>query len=111
MKKHIKDFLNHLVKETPITIDFSTIKPTGKLFYTPNDPIDIDTIVIDGKMALCVYSCGCENCKNITGMQIFYGHSSELNDAETAMNYIKTVAPIIRVELIDELWLLRKPER
>jgi len=111
MKKHIIDFLNQLEKETPITLDFSTIKPTEKIFYKPNDPIDIDTITIDGKMALCVYSCGCENCKNITGIQIFYGHSSELKDAETAMNYIKKVAPKIRVELIDELWLLRKPER
>jgi hypothetical protein len=111
MRKHVKNFLNQLEKETPISFDFSTKRPTEKFFYTPNDPIDIDTIVIDGKMALCVYSCGHKNCKNITGMHIFYGHSSELNDAETAKNYIKKVAPKIRIELVDELWLLRKFER
>ena len=39
-------------------------------------------------------------------MHIFYGHSSELKDAEAAKKYIKKVAPKIRIELVDELCIL-----
>jgi hypothetical protein len=111
MKKHIKNLLNQIEKETPITLDYSNPKPTDKIFYTPNDPIDIDEIIMDGIMTLIVYSCGHKCCENITGIDIFYGHSSELSDAETAMNHIKKVAPNIPIHLFDELMLFRKPKR
>ncbi len=108
MRKHVKDFINFLEKETTLPIDSTIQSTTERFFNSYGDPVNVDTAVIDNKMALRVFSCGHRKCKNITGLQIFYGHSSDLSDAEIAMLMIKQAVPKIPIELIDELWLFRK---
>ena len=107
MKKHVKVFLNDLEKKTMLKIEFAPSHETTKFLNKYGNPMIVDTMIIDGRMALLVYSCGCNQCKEITGIQIFYGVSSELTDAEDVMLKIKEVVPKIPIVLVDELEMLR----
>ena len=106
MKKNIKDFLRYLEKETVITVDLETISPTQRIVNSFNRPIHINVVGInEGTMGLVVFSCGCKNCKKLTGIEILYGQNgSEINDAKIVRNQIKSVVPSIPVEirLVDE---------
>jgi hypothetical protein len=104
MKKSTRDFLINLEKETSIKIDWSNLEPTDKGVQKNGEPSEIDTLVVnDGKFMMMVHSCGCETCKEIIGMQIFYGIWSELEDAETVKKEIHKVAPKVPVTLLNPL--------
>ena len=107
MKKHIADFFTQIEENTTISLDYSTLGLTETMYYTPDDPIDIDLIVINDKMTLSVYSCGCKKCKNITGIHISYGVNSDIKDATEVKSLIKGEFPNIRIEFIDEINLFR----
>ena len=64
MKKHVKQFLAFLQKETNLLIESSSNSRTEKFINQYGDPINVDTTIIDGKMALLIYSCGHKRCKN-----------------------------------------------
>jgi hypothetical protein len=104
MKKSTKDFLINLEKRTSITIDWSNLEPTDKGVQKNGEPSEIDTLnVNNGRLIMMVHSCGCETCKEIIGMQIFYGLGSILVDAETVKKEIKKVAPQIPIEIFNLL--------
>lgn len=104
MKKSTKDFLINLEKETSIKIDWSNLEPTDKGVQKNGEPSEIDTLVVNGgRFMMMVHSCGCGTCKEIIGMQIFYGCGSVLEDAETVKNEIRKVAPRIPIKLLNLL--------
>lgn len=106
MKKHVKDFINQIEKEFPSDTNFSVLGRTETFINASNQPINIDMVVVNERMSFCIHSCGCNNCKNIVGIDIFYGHSSDLNDVNQAMNLIKKVAPTVPIVLTHELEFL-----
>lgn len=107
MKKNVKDFLRYLEMETDITVDLTTLSPSEKLVSSINRPIDVNVVNInEGTMGLAIFSCGCKNCKELTGMEIIYGENgSELSDAEIVKKQINTIVPAIPVEIrcVDEI--------
>lgn len=103
MKKHVKHFLNRIENEFPNETTFSVLGTTEKIFNAENQPINSDTVIVNKRMTFCIYSCGCNKCQNILGIHIFYGHSSDLNDANQAMKLIRKVKPKIRIVLVHEI--------
>lgn len=100
MKKYTRDFLFNLENKTTIKFDWSNLKPTEKYVQQNNQAVEADTMLINKKLITIVISCGCKTCKEVIGLQIFYGlGESSLIDAETVMNQIKIVAPMIPIEL------------
>jgi hypothetical protein len=110
MKKHVKEFLNYLEKETMLQIESLPFFKTTKFFNRYGNPINADEVVINGEMTLLVHSCGCNQCKQIIGMQLFYRHSSKLVDAEDVMMKIKKIVPTIPIVLVDEFEALREAQ-
>ena len=101
MKKNVKDFMKYLEKETDIEVDLETISPTQRITNSLNNPIHVNVVGINqGTLGMAVFSCGCRNCKNLTGIEILFGQNgSELHDAEIVKNMIKSVVPTIPVEI------------
>jgi hypothetical protein len=95
MKSSTKDFLMMLERKTSIKIDWSSLKPTEKYVQTNNQPVELDTLNLNGgSFIMLVYSCGCKTCKEVMGIQIFYGlGGSKSDDAETIKKEIIKVAP------------------
>jgi hypothetical protein len=110
MKKHVKEFVNFLEKETLLQFESLPSFTTPKYLNRDGNLINADEVVINGKMTLCVHSCGCNQCNQIIGMQLFYGHSSDLVDAEDIMVKIKKVVPTIPIFLVDEFEPLRNAQ-
>ena len=103
MKRSTKDFLSSLEKRTSIIIDWSNLEPTDKYVQQNNQPVEVDTLFFnEGKFIVMVYSCGCNTCKEVMAMQIFYGlGNSKLIDAEHVRNEIKKVAPSVKLEVLN----------
>lgn len=108
MEKHVNEFLNRIKNEFPDEINFSILGTTEKVFNSENQPLNLDTVIVNERMTFCIYSCDCGKCKNLVGIQIFYGHSSDLTEAKNAAVLIKKVVPKIQVNLIDEFAFFRK---
>ena len=106
MKKNIRDFLKYLEKETPITVDLSTISPTIKTVNSINYPIYVNVLGInEGTLGLAIISCGCKNCKNIAGLEVLYGkNGGHVLDAELVKQQIKSAIPAMPVQIrnVDE---------
>ena len=94
-----------LEKRTSIIIDWTSLKPTEKYVQTNNQPVELDTLNLNGgTLIMLVYSCGCKTCKEIIGIQFFYGlGGSKLDAAETVKKEIKNVSPRIPIEIFNLL--------
>lgn len=103
MDKKVKKFLKRIEKETPVRFHVLTQCPTETFINKMGQLTNFDTVIIDNRMSCFIHSCGDSNCDCILGLQILYGVSSELSDAEKVMRHIKSVAPKTQIELIDEL--------
>jgi hypothetical protein len=101
MKKHVKDFLKYLEKETSITFELSTASPTQKIHNCKNQLIHINVLGINkGTLGLTVISCGCKKCKQIIGVEILYGaYENELPTALYVKNQIEKAVPTMPVDL------------
>lgn len=106
MRKNVRDFLKYLESDTSITVDLSTTSKTQKTVNSINYPILVNVVGInDGKLGLAVITCGCQNCKNICGVEVLYGkNGSDISDAQLVKEQIKTAVPAMQVEirLIDD---------
>ncbi len=107
MKNHVKEFLNYLKKETSLKIEPSPNHEPLKYLCKEGNPVDVDVLVIDGKMGLLVHSCGCNKSEEIIGLHILFGVMAEVNDAQKAMREIKKILPQIPISFIDDLEPLR----
>ena len=78
MKKYTRDFLFNLENKTTIKFDWSNLKPTEKYVQQNNQAVEADTMLINKKLITIVISCGCKTCKEVIGLQIFYGYMHKL---------------------------------
>lgn len=101
MKKNVRDFLLYIEKETSINVDLSTVSKTHKTVNSINYPIHVNVVGINkGLMGLAVISCGCKNCKNITGIEVLYGQNgSEIIDAQIVKKQIKSAVPAMQIQI------------
>ena len=101
MKKHVKDFLRYIEKETSVTFELSTVSPTQTFRNCKNQPVHINVLGInEGTLGLAVISCGCKRCKQIIGVEILYGsNGNEFSDALNVKNQIEMAVPTLPVEL------------
>lgn len=101
MKKHVKDFIKYLEKETSVTFELSTVSPTQTLRNSKNQPVHINVLGInEGTLGLTVISCGCKKCKQIIGVEILYGvNENELPEALYVKNQIEKAVPTMPVDL------------
>jgi hypothetical protein len=114
IEKTVLDFLNYIMKETPLSLDLSNLygeftwvtSPIKELKTNISMPAEFYFLNITNyPMEMIVRYCPCEYCHKVVYVQlIIIGKDTEVSNAKIVMEYINKTVPDIKV------YITRKPE-
>jgi hypothetical protein len=114
VEKKVLDFLNYLMKETPLMLDLSNLygeftwvtSPVKELNKNISMPAQFYFLnVTNYPMEMIIRYCPCEDCHKVVSVQLLIsGKDTEVSNAKIVMEYINKTVPDIKV------YITRKPE-